>query len=247
MKYTNAPFLEMVVKLEWDKGFDLNRREEFFTTFSAIVSAENFVVSERLIPANVLESSGHPVFRFKRLGGGADSFWIHLGASCVFMNAMRPYSSWSDVKPLVEMVVNVTFKAFRLLGFDVSVVPSIKYVDSFDAKFFDNLSTMDFIKKRLGFDFKLPAAIDSRRDASGWLSAIMQFKVKLGADMVLETSVGDGRLGDAKDDVVLLETDITVLSSKTGTVDVVDSISKMQLIAHDVFVEISKPFEEIMK
>ncbi|MBC3450859.1 TIGR04255 family protein [Pseudomonas mosselii] len=263
-QFDNPPLVELVAELRWKDlstpapppgfpvGFPFGGNQQMFDVqlaeMTAAMTAIGYGQSERLIPQGFPAPAEAPIVRF-RYSGSAErdrdhlpSTLFQLGSGIFTINAVKPYKSWNDFKPVVEHGVRILLQTQKVNVEGYSLI--LRYIDAFRKDLTGDLSHLQFLKEVFGFGVDVPPVLLKHAD---------QRTVNLlAAQVVVPLSFGSLQLQMAEGEIdggpaYILENVVSIDGLVGADVGVIlESLSKARDVIHDVFMSLSAPLQEKM-
>ncbi|WP_216891727.1 TIGR04255 family protein [Pseudomonas putida] len=263
-RFDNPPLVELVAELRWKDlsvpamppgfpmGFPFGGNQQAFDAqlaeMTGAMTAVGYGQSERLIPQGFPVPPEAPVVRFRysksveRDRDHLPSTLFQLGGGIFTINAVKPYKSWDDFKPVVEHGVRILLQTQKVEVEGYSLI--LRYVDAFRKDLTGDLSHLQFLKEVFGFGVDIPPVLLKHAD---------QRTVNLtSAQVVVPLSFGSLQLVMAEGEIegspaYILENVVSVDGLVGANIDVIlENFSKARDVIHDVFVNMSAPLREKM-
>lgn len=264
-RFDNPPLVELVAELRWKDlsvptgmpigfpaGFPFPGSQVAFDQqlpeMTSAMTALGFGQSERLIPAGFPAPTETPIVRY-RYSGGSDgnrgqlpSTLFQIGNGIFTANAVKPYKSWDDFRPVVEQGVRVLLETQKSQIAGYSLV--LRYIDAFRDDLTDGMSHLDFLKNVFGFEIQLPAVLTKHAQSQAVELPMAQFSIPL-AFGSLQLQMTQGEIDGGKAYILENVVQIEGLASANAEA-IMESFSKARDVIHDVFVNLSAPIRDKM-
>lgn len=257
----DAPLIEIVAELRWlpksgsqlAPGLVLGTADSdpFLLNFARREEVvEKFTLAEKVVPPNFPSLWGHIVWRFK--DPKQAGVLLQAGAGIFSANALQPYKSWSDFRPIVELGVKALLAS--RVG-DEKAQPfsgvTLRYINGFTAKHMGKRSSSAFLREVLGFKLSPPKALadlgadDPKTQVNINLLIPVANKTK-----TMSVAVADGAVDEGSGSVAALVLDWSV--SETASIEptldkVMSSLDASRAVIHDAFFELIEPIKDELK
>jgi len=210
--FDNAPLVEIVAEVRWvdptaftPPGSPMSLHmpggdglEEFVVGFGSRAYAKGLVQVERLIPHGMPIPVGQVSHRYRFAGSeeaslNKSTLW-QIGPGVFAANAVPPYKSWTQFRPLVldglQAMLESRPEAVR--NFPLSVV-SLRYIDAFTSDFKGNLPDAQFLHEKLGISINFPDSLAKLIAGGSNFEQVIQVSASLedGAKLVFSVSPGE--------------------------------------------------------
>jgi uncharacterized protein (TIGR04255 family) len=258
--FANAPLIEIDVELHWavpstpDAESDdeviadeVIAEKPFFRALGKRLSEIGFSQVERLYPAG-FEVSPHTVTRrFNNPADESSAIAYQAGAAAFTVNAIPPYTSWSEFRPDVERGLTALFESFPESERPKVITRiDLSYIDAFTDEHLDGKSRLDFFNNSLGFDVGIPAAIANLIEGGEPSSPFVQFDGKTADGKYTAVKTGFATVSNTP--AVVLDMLIShrdeVHAEVTNVLSVLDT--SHQLI-HDTFMKLTNSFVDVLR
>lgn len=265
VRFENPPLVELVAELRWKDpsmpeipaGFPADFPSPFLSepfeksipVFNNAMASIGYGASERLFPVGFPVPSAAPIVRYRYSGSIADSGQDHLpstlfqvGHQIFTANAVKPYKSWDDFKPIVEGGIKC------LLKWHDGRIPSYKlllrYIDLFDEQYTQGRSHLDFITQVFGLEVNLPPAIMGH--TNNGQANIPAIQITLPHEFgTLKLNMAEGEIENTRG--YLFESIFSIDVEATASAeDIMEKLSQARDVIHDIFINLTKPIENIM-
>lgn len=263
-RFNNPPLVELVAELRWKDlstpalppgfpiGFPFGGNQQTFDAqlaeMTGAMTAIGYGQSERLIPQGFPAPPEAPVVRFRYSGSSErdrdhlPSTLFQLGGGIFTINAVKPYKSWDDFKPVVEHGVAILLKTQKAPVDGYSLI--LRYVDAFRKDLTGELSHLQFLKQVFGFGVDVPPVLLKHAGERTVNMVQAQVVVPLGfGSLQLQMVEGEIEGGPA----YILENVVSIdglVGADVGAI--LESFSRARDVIHDVFVNLSAPLRDKM-
>lgn len=263
----NAPLVELIAELRWKPealGGELpiqpagtnspaffagntNSFEEFFVRFGASVAREGFRNTERISPAGFPIVAFQPVYRFRKNANDDASVLYQVGAGMFSANAIPPYQNWDKFSPVVAAGVNGVLQTRSDKEKDASFVAvSLRYIDAFGPAFTEGADVATFLDSKLGIRFTLPPGLSKVLAEGRTALPLIQLQLPMPNDMVMNIGLGEGIANNTK--AIIVDTTVGTLKPIAANLNsVMQAMNVAHTAIHNMFFEITKPLEKIMR
>lgn len=264
-RFDNPPLVELVAELRWrdlsvpvgipigfPSGFPFPGNQLAFDQqlpeITNAMTKLGFGQSERLIPAGFPAPAETPIVRYRYSGvsdgdrGQLPSTLFQIGSGIFTANAVKPYKSWDDFRPVVEQGVRVLLATQRSKIAGYSLV--LRYIDAFREDLIGDMSHLDLLKSVFGFGIELPEVLTKHARGQSIELPMMQFSIPLAfGSLQLQMTQGeiDGGKAYILENVVQIE-GLVAANAET----IMESFSLARDVIHDVFVNLSAPIRDKM-
>ena len=156
-----------------------------------------------MLPPGIPIALHQPALRFRQ---EQNSALFQLGLGLFSANALQPYNSWIDFRPIVQQGVAAMLKARvesdRCVPFSLH---SLRYIDAFGADLLGEQSVAQFLRKTLGFAVSLPDPVSSLIADADNIKSHLQFAAPIkDTNKTLNLSIGEGMLPTAPSSPALI-------------------------------------------
>jgi len=254
--FQNAPLVEIVAELRWQipqlaasdqAGNPIqlpialadNAMTAFFHRITSAVGNHGFDRLEQLVLPGPSMSVLLPqmVYRYRR----TDEVPVlaQIGPGMFSVNALPPYKSWDEFRPLLEGGIESLLEA---LTDKPELTASLRYIDAFKKDLTSDRDARAFATEVLGFRLDLPITLEARlaEGAQARVSFQMVLPV-LGMSMTI--TVSDGYLGT--DPVVLMNTDVRIEDALLADKQVIlSTLDKAHDLIHGTFVDMTQSIRD---
>ena len=262
ISFALSPLVEIIAEVRWKpkgqpitavaigpqptQGLPLltdGSHEGFFSDLANGAAEAGFERSERLVPISFPAMPQQVVCRFR----GKDTTKIFQAGLGVFsINAVPPYRSWEDFRPVVDRGLGIFVEARRKNSLDPVSEILLRYVNLFDRTLIDHENAASFTDRIAGIQMSFP------KDIAGSLadpkSRKMDFtfgaKLEWGAmfKVHIADAIVDGRTG------VLLDSTVSVSElSLTAMGDISELFERAHTVTRQTFLSLTRPLYERMK
>jgi uncharacterized protein (TIGR04255 family) len=260
-QFANPPIVELIAEIRWPfygskefqeaqagSGFVIETPhfeiDAFLTRFGAAILALGYTSSERLVPQGVPSAPGQPVFRYR--SPEHDGIMVQAGWGVATVNAVPPhYKSWTNFVPRLQEVLGALTEA---RGDDNQPYyhASVRYIDAFGAAWLNSMTPAAFARDILGFDVRLPRAIDTHRDAADAPQAAFQLTFPIKNGMRARVTVGEGVVNGNQ--ALIYDTLLGIDEPVAATADaVLAALDEAHSIVHEMFEGVTAPIRDRMK
>lgn len=264
-RFHNPPLVELVAELRWNDpslpsglppgfppGFAFPGSQIAFDQqlpeMTSAMTSLGFGQSERLIPPNFPAPAQSPIVRFRYSGPAGDgreqlpSSLFQIGNGLFTANAVKPYKSWDDFRPVVESGINILLQTQKM---DVSgYALTLRYINAFREDLTDGMSHIQFLKNVLGFKIDLPQVLLNHAEGQEIELPLTQLIVPLSFGS-LQLQMTQGEVEGSK--AYILENVVQFKDPVAADVGaIMDSLSRARAVIHDVFLGLSAPLRDKM-
>lgn len=264
-RFHNPPLVELVAELRWNDpslptglpigfpaGFPFPGSQIAFDQqlpeMTSAMTSLGFGQSERLIPPGFPAPLQSPIVRFRYSGPAvADheqlpSSLFQIGSGIFTANAVKPYKSWDDFKPVVENGVRILLQTQKA---DVGgYTLTLRYINAFREDLTQGLSHFEFVRNVLGFKIDLPPVLLKHAEGKEVELPLAQLVVPLSFGILqLQMSQGEIEGGPA----YILENVVQFKDLVDPDVDtIMQCLSSAREVIHEVFISLSAPLRDKM-
>jgi uncharacterized protein (TIGR04255 family) len=255
--FQNAPLVEIVAELRWaipqptdPSGNTLqlpiplalpdNEMTAFFHRITAALDKHGFNRLEQLTAPGVPVLLPQMVYRYRR--GDETPVLAQVGPGMFSVNALSPYKSWVQFRPLLEGGIN---GLLEVLAGKPELTASLRYIDAYKQDLAGGRDARAFATEVMGFRLDLPATLQERLPAGRQAAVSFQMRLPL-PEMAMTITVSDGNLGTAP--AVLMNTDIRIekpLAAETQAI--LAALDEAHELTHSVFVNLTRSIREKMQ
>ena len=259
--YKNAPLVELIAELRWGPATDQtqagtqtvvfalpqSKDEEIFMQFGAAMSAAGYGRFERLIPPGTPTPYGQVAFRCRPTDAKKQAPLFQLGHGVFTANALPPYKSWEDFKPIVRIGIDSLIEAYDLAGVERPKfrIALIRYIDAFRDDLTGGREMQRFLSDVLGIKIVLPDAILSVAADQDTIHPALQLAVSTAVGP-LQLKLAEGTVGN--DQAVVMETSVTVNREIGADVEAaVAALGDGRQIIHELFRGLTASIHDAME
>lgn len=264
-RFDNPPLVELVAELRWRDlslpaglppgfpvGFPFPGSQVAFDQqlpeMTSAMTSIGYGQSERLMPAGFPAPTETPIVRYRYSGTieknreHLPSTLFQIGSGIFTANAVKPYKSWDDFRPIVEHGVRILLETQKSKVGGYSLV--LRYIDAFRRDLTGDMNHMQFLRNVLGFGVDLPAVLLTHAEERQIEIPAMQITIPLGfGSLQLQMTQGEVE-GDR---AFILENVVIINGLIEPSVEaIMESFSKARDVIHDVFVKMSAPLKDKM-
>ncbi|WP_312975780.1 TIGR04255 family protein [Stutzerimonas nitrititolerans] len=259
-RFENPPLVELVAEVRWvvDAGLEpgapffqgpnSQSSEEFLSRLLAELAQAGYGVSERLIPPGFPLMNQAPVARYKKSGRQASaldetaSTLFQAGAGLFTVNAVPPYKSWNQFRPVVALGLEALINSNppKRGGFNLT----LRYIDAFKQDLTQGRSHRDFLQDVMGIRLLIPTALEKLSTDGSVVVPMLQTVVPL-AFGSLQIQFAEGNLQG--ENVFLMENIVTIAGEHGNQLDaILSALDEARSVVHQSFVELTRPIHEQM-
>ena len=265
-RFDNPPLVELVAELRWKDlslppglplgfpagfpfpgsqvGFDQQLPE-----MTSAMTAIGYGQSERLMPAGFPAPPEAPIVRYRYSGAieknreHLPSTLFQIGSGIFTANAVKPYKSWDDFRPVVEHGVRILLNTQKTKVEGYSLI--LRYIDAFRADLIGGMTHIQFMRDVLGFGLDIPKVLLAHAEDRQVDMPMSQIVVPLKfGSLQLQLTQGEVEGGRA----LILENVVVIDGLIEPNVEaIMESFSNARDVIHDVFVNLSAPLRDKMK
>lgn len=262
ISYDNPPLIELVVELRWGTAAFIvpgaapvtvtgaaitpQNTEHLFMHFGAVASAEGYGRFERVIPPGFPLAPFQVAYRYRPTAPEDNATLYQMGNGVFSCNALPPYKSWDQFKPVIERGVRIRNEAFNRMNIEPPPFSSgiVRYIDAFQGPLLGNRSTRAFLTDVLGFKLTVPPIVD--KVCTDLQQIIPQLQLTLPvAPGQLQIALSEGQLSNQR--AVVVDTSVTMnrqLSTQPSST--VIELTEARNVIHEIFMQIAKPLHDHM-
>lgn len=260
-RFESPPLVELIAEIRWvvDAGSSphapffhnsgAHPYEEFFTRLLPQLADRGYGASERMVPVGFPLIHQHPVIRYQKGGAAAStqdksaSALFQAGVGIFTVNAVQPYDSWNEFRPVVQMGLEalVNAKPGRAGGFTVS----LRYVDAFKEELTEGRTHREFLDEVLGIQIIVPEALRAISVDGSTVVPMLHLVTPLSFGF-LQIQFAEGELSGER--VYLMENVVTVTEAYDGDVErIMLALDEARAVVHKSFVGMTRPIHGKMK
>jgi uncharacterized protein (TIGR04255 family) len=223
--------------------------EQFVFQFAAAIYNKGFQQAERLVPPGLPLPPGQPVMRFKRAAMSSDTVLYQIGQGMFATHAIAPYESWDKFSPFVSDGIDAMLGARPPTenAFPISFL-SLHYINAFRGNLTDKRDIATCFSEIFKIDIKLPIAI-TRHMVAG-----KPYKPGLSLNMSVDRgnlvlNIGEAIIGGNPEPALWLDMLFTTTDPivQPQTSQVMTVFNHAHKLLHDLFIELTKPIEHLMR
>jgi uncharacterized protein (TIGR04255 family) len=263
--FSNAPLVELIAELRWDSKQpalqgasvaqsaptqlmllgDPTGLEEFFLEFGRHVYDVGFPVAERLVPHGFPMIAQQPAYRFRPFNRQSNLYQV--GPGLFTANAIPPYQTWAEFRPVIANGVNALLKARVESEKEKPITTtSLRYIDAFGGSLIEGHDTASFLEKVLGFKLTLPPALSGLIPPSRREKPTLQLQLPMDDNVVMQLLLGEG-LANGQPAFILDTSMVVTRTIEPSTDDIMQCLDRSHAVIHDVFLELTKPIAALMR
>lgn len=264
-RFDNPPLVELVAELRWRDtslpeglpiGFPIGfpfpgnqiGLDQQLPEMASAMTAIGYGQSERLVPVGFPAPPEAPIVRY-RYSGPSDNNREHLpstlfqiGSGIFTANAVKPYKSWEEFKPVVKDGVRVLLETQKIQVAGYSLI--LRYIDAFREEFTGEMSHSQFLRDVLGFKIEVPEILLDHAQGRAVEMPIAQFLIPLEFG-TLQLQLARGEVEGSP--AFVMENVVQINGLVEPTVEaIMESFSKARNVIHDVFIKLSAPLADKM-
>ena len=264
-RFHNPPLVELVAELRWNDpsmplgfppgfppGFPFPGNQIAFDQqlpeMTSAMTSLGFGQSERLLPPGFPAPPQSPIVRFRYSGPSVPaleqlpSSLFQIGNGIFTANAVKPYKSWDDFRPVVEDGVRILLETQKtdVGGYGLT----LRYINAFREDLTGGLSHIQFLKEVFGFKIDLPDVLLKYAEGQEIELPLAQLVIPLTfGSLQLQMTQGEVEGGRAYilENVVQFKESV---GADLGTI--MGSLSMARQVIHDVFISLSAPLRDKM-
>jgi uncharacterized protein (TIGR04255 family) len=221
--------------------------ELFFSQFTSEAAKAGFMHAERLVPSGFPSVLHSIVYRLRRTDGGGSL--LQIGPGLFSANSLQPYRSWHDFVSTVRTAVSLLLKTRPVAEQDLPLTQlTLRYLNAFKPDLLQGRTEQAFVRDVLGFETKLPEAIQRLNEGASAISSHLQFVVPMTGDKKqLKLSVGEGALAGSGPAIVL-DMSVVDLAPLPPDLDaIMNTFGGSRDILHDAFLGMTTQIRDAMR
>lgn len=260
-RFESPPLVELIAEVRWNvqanhastNPFLVDSsnhvHEEFFTRLLSELDRQGYGASERMVPVGFPLINQHPVIRYLKSANASSghdksaSTLFQAGVGIFTVNAVQPYKSWEQFRPVVESGLQALMNSepTREDGFTVS----LRYVDAFKEELTGGRTHRQFLEEVLGIQVIVPEVLKQISRDGSTVIPMMHMVTPLSFGN-LQIQFAEGQLSG--EPVFLMENVVTVSEPFDGSVAaMMEGLDQARGIVHKSFVGMTRPLHEKMK
>ena len=265
--FEKAPLVELIAELKWDVNdvhprfpvsgnvlhqqfvnpTSINSTSEFFTQFGTGANKASFSRTERLVPELVPLFAEQIVLRFRPTDVKNNSALYQIGPGIFSTNAMPPYRSWQEHRPILVNGVKMLLDARSSIDKDKPFTSlSLRYLDAFKAELTQGRDIATFARDVLGFNVILPSAIEKLVSAGKTFKPTIQLLIPMDGGFTMNIAIGEGVVNNEL--AVIMDTTVISIVPIAPTMDgVMGAFDASHAIIHNLFLELTQKLAGLMK
>ncbi|WP_295472823.1 TIGR04255 family protein [uncultured Pseudomonas sp.] len=259
-RFDSSPLIELIAEVRWTvdaamdpgmpfyQGPNAQTSEEFFSRLQTELAIVGYGASERLTPPGFPLMKQAPALRYKKSGSQASSLdhsastLFQAGAGLFTINAVQPYKSWEQFRPVVQKGLEalITAQPPTSGGFDLA----LRYVDAFKDHLTGGRSLREFLAEVMGIQVQVPEALTNlSKDGSAIIPLIhMVIPLDFGS---LQIQIAEGELQG--EPVFLMDNAVTIAASHEANVEqMLAALDEARAVVHKSFVDLTRPIHAAM-
>lgn len=261
----NAPLVELVAELRWEPfiqggmaiptpgpgqtfmvGPQATAPDEFFMRFGAEIHRSGYTETERLVPPGFPFMQGQPIYRFKEKRDGSPQSLFQVGLGLFSANAVPPYETWTEFRPVVRAGVEAMLAARSTEERDRPItLVNLRYIDAFEAGLTEGRDIGRFLGEVLGISITVPRALTQHLRSDSIPKQSIQLQIPMNDGKLMTLAVAEGSANGRT--AILMD---TIVATTLPLPPSIDSIMQAFEAAHDAidssFSELIKPINHLM-
>lgn len=259
-RFENPPLVELIAEVRWAvdaglapgapffQGPNSQTSEDFLNRLLAELALAGYGVSERLIPPGFPLMNQAPAVRYKKSAHQASaldetaSTLFQAGAGLFTVNAVPPYKSWNQFRPVVALGIEALLKSAppKTGGFSLA----LRYIDAFKSELTQGRSHKDFLQEIMGIKVTIPPALEGLSVDGSTVVPMLQTVIPLKFG-TLQIQFAEGQLQG--ESVFLMENIVTIAGEQDDHLDaMLSALDEARSVVHQSFVELTRPIHEQM-
>lgn len=259
-RFDSSPLIELIAEVRWPvdaamepgmpffQGAGTHSSEEFLSRLVAELAVGGYGASERLIPPGFPLMKQAPAMRFKKSGAQASSLdhsastLFQAGAGLFTVNAVQPYKSWEQFRPVVEQGLGAMIAARPPAsgGFHLS----LRYVDAFKRDLTKGRSLRQFLAEVMGIEMQIPGALRNLSIDGSAIIPMLHIVIPVGFGS-LQIQFAEGELQG--EPVFLMENVVTISTTYDADIGrMLSALDEARAIVHKSFVDLTRPIHNEM-
>lgn len=259
LSFKNPPLVELIAELRWGiplssqiagatipvSTLSANQYEELFMRFGSKVAAKGFSRFERIVPSGFPLMLHQPVYRYRNISEDHGVALYQLGVGIFSANITPPYQSWAHFRPVVSeglaMLIESMTDEEKKQPF---VAASLRYIDAFKSDLTQGRSIRAFMNEVLGIKIEIPEAITRHTVDGDKIQPRIQLSVPVASGR-LDIVVAQGAINN--ESAIIMDTTASTSQEIISSEDVMVVFDKAHGLIHDLFVDLTKPIQELME
>lgn len=259
-RFENPPLVELIAEVRWDvdaglapgapffQGPNSQTSEELLNRLLAELAQAGYGVSERLIPPGFPLMNQAPAVRYKKSGRQASaldetaSTLFQAGAGLFTINAVPPYKSWDQFRPVVALGLQALLNSAppKRGGFSLK----LRYIDAFKSELTQGRSHRDFLQDIMGIQVTIPKALEAFSADGSIVIPMLQTVIPLKFG-TLQIQFAEGQLQG--EDVFLMENIVSIQGEHEDRLEaMLSALDEARLVVHQSFIELTRPIHDQM-
>ncbi|MGO4001470.1 TIGR04255 family protein [Pseudomonas fluorescens] len=259
-RFDSSPLIELIAEVRWSvnaamdpgapffQGPNAQSSEEFFSRLQAELSSVGYGASERLSPPGFPLMKQIPALRYKNSGSQASSLdhsastLFQAGAGLFTINAVQPYKSWEQFRPVVQKGLEALIAANPPAsgGFDLA----LRYIDAFKEHLTGGKPLKEFLAEVMGIQVQIPEALTALSKDGSAIIPMLQMVIPLEFGS-LQIQIAEGELQG--EPVFLMENAVTIAASHAANVEqMLAALDEARAVVHKSFVDLTRPIHAAM-
>jgi len=263
----NAPLVELIAELRWEPahqtglpmqvpglgstfmigpGPQASKVDEFFIHFGSEIRKTGHTETERLVPPGLPFLAHQPIFRFRKSRAETLQSLYQLGLGLFSANAVPPYETWKDFRPVVESGVEGMLQARPMEERDKPIVlASLRYIDAFTTKLTEGRDIVRFLQEVMNISISIPVAPSQHLQPGTNAKPVIQLQIPMKEGLVMTFGIGEGMAnGEA---AILMDTNVaSTLPTKPNVVAIMQVFDDAHDAIDNTFSKLIIPIEHLM-
>jgi uncharacterized protein (TIGR04255 family) len=237
----NPPLVEIVAELRWGPGLVgappsiPGQSDDEYIKLGIEVGKSGYTQLERVIPSGFPAPGGMVVYRYRKSDEKQHTLF-QLGHGIFTANALPPYNSWKDFRPVIAQGLNAAYLA-KAIPEDEPAEVLLRYIDAFHGENLVGRDRYQFMIELLGLQFLPPPSVHKADDRGVPNAArfAVEYPTSGNGKFSLEVGIGEH---DGKAALIM---NTTAQSQKLERLDVNECLTRFDTlhdILHNAFVEL---------
>ncbi|WP_047933491.1 TIGR04255 family protein [Pseudomonas putida] len=259
-RFASSPLIELIAEVRWPvdtgsapdtpffQGPTSQPHEEFFSRLLAELAQKGYGASERMIPPGFPLMKQAPVVRYRKSGAQASlqdhtaSTLFQAGAGIFTVNAVQPYKSWEQFRPVVEGGLSALISANPPAGNGFDLV--LRYVDAFKDPLTKGRPLREFLAEVMGIHVQVPEALQAISKDGSAIVPMLHVVVPLEFGS-LQIQFAEGELQGER--VFLMENVVTISQRHEASVPaMLGALDEARAVVHKSFVDLTRSIHQEM-
>jgi uncharacterized protein (TIGR04255 family) len=261
----NAPLVELIAELRWEpinsggvsvptpgsgltfiSGPQSTAPDEFFMRFGAGIHQSGYTETERLVPPGFPFLQGQPVYRFKESREGSLRSLYQIGLGLFTANAVPPYETWTEFRPVVQTGVEALLAARAEGERDKPItLVNLRYIDAFEASHTEGRNIGQFLGEVLGLSVAVPDALSQHLRPDSIPKPSVQLQIPMNDGKLMTLSVAEGTANGRP--AILMDTLVaTTLPLPANIESIMEAFNAAHDAINSTFSKLIQPISHLM-